>query len=268
MSVSYFFPSKHFRVHSVSTTTKGHFCQEEFRCWNLHITRQAFMLFVLWSFVFPGLRGVWEQLRFTSVHSTGTPGLLEHQGVPSQVLCPNLSGEALLQPVPHQDGAGGSPVPPRQTRPTSGDGHRVMLLQPLFLPHVSGHVLPGLILVLRTPLPTRRAGPVWKEWSEIYIIKSWGGRAGDASEIMRLWIEFWHWTVAVESNVCVHMCMWFCNCPRMFRCMKGDLGSILYLASEIKKRVTSFKFHLIVYCYPLKFQILIPIHLWKAQIWT
>lgn len=146
---------------------------------------------LLWSFVFPGPRSVWEQLRFASVHSAGTPGLLEHQGLPSQVLCPNLSGEALLQPLPHQDSAGGSPVPPRQTRPTSGDGHRVLLLQPLFLPHVSGHVLPGLVLVLRTPLPTRRAGPVRKEWSEIYIGKSWGGRAGDASEIMRLWIEYW-----------------------------------------------------------------------------
>lgn len=171
----------------VKTFSSSFSVNEELWCWNLQKTIHARMTFLLWSFVFPGPGCVWEQLHFTSVHSTGAPGLLE-QHLPSQVLCPNLSGEALLHPVPHQDSAGGSPVPPRQTHPTSGDGHRVLLLQPLFLSHISAHVLPGLVLVLRRPLPTRRAGPVRKEWSEIYIVKSWGGRAGDASEIMRLWI--------------------------------------------------------------------------------
>lgn len=91
------------------------------------------------SLCFSGFSGVWEQLQFTSVRSVWTPGLLEHQSIPSQVLCLDLSGGTLLQPLPHQDGTDCVPLPPRQAYPAAGDDDRVLLLQRYQLPSIPSH---------------------------------------------------------------------------------------------------------------------------------
>lgn len=123
--------------------------KRRFMCQNLQRSRHCVRVITPVISCPPGLRGVWEQLHLTSVRAAGTPGLLEHQSLPAQVLRPGLSGQMLLQPLPHWHGAGGVPLPPRSTHPASGDGDRVVLLQPRMLPHAAAHVPAVLGQVLR-----------------------------------------------------------------------------------------------------------------------